>query len=276
MRIFHRRKNVLIQKRAFTLIELLVVIAIIAILAAILFPVFAQAKVAAKKTSDLSNLKQQSLAQIMYANDSDDISVRQWRDAGGWLYWFAGSGKDLGFMDPTEGQNWSRETNPYVKSLPMYVNGAAPRDPNPGYGYRDVAGAGNGSYAANGNVLGISLTSFSDPANTLYLTDKATTTRESIIQPTPLYPLGTPLIANGIDISWTGISFNSGANIAWADGHAAYKKRQAVTFRNYGIYGTVHCYGAACADVPNTTGMTDPKINVNYWWTWGNADVSQI
>jgi len=50
------------MKRAFTLIELLVVIAIIAILAAILFPVFAQAKEAAKKTNALSNAKQQGLA----------------------------------------------------------------------------------------------------------------------------------------------------------------------------------------------------------------------
>jgi len=60
-------------KRAFTLIELLVVIAIIAILAAILFPVFAQAKIAAKKTADLSNHKQIALGFFMYANDFDDI-----------------------------------------------------------------------------------------------------------------------------------------------------------------------------------------------------------
>ncbi|MBS1705055.1 MAG: prepilin-type N-terminal cleavage/methylation domain-containing protein [Armatimonadetes bacterium] len=58
--------------KAFTLIELLVVIAIIAILAAILFPVFAQAKMAAKKTEDLSNLKQIGLALMMYAGDNDD------------------------------------------------------------------------------------------------------------------------------------------------------------------------------------------------------------
>jgi len=62
-----------IQNRAFTLIELLVVIAIIAILAAILFPVFAQAKAAAKNTADLSNTKELGLASIMYAGDTDDV-----------------------------------------------------------------------------------------------------------------------------------------------------------------------------------------------------------
>jgi len=61
------------SRRAFTLIELLVVIAIIAILAAILFPVFAQAKLAAKKTSDLSNVKQINLSLQMYGADYDDL-----------------------------------------------------------------------------------------------------------------------------------------------------------------------------------------------------------
>jgi len=61
------------SKGAFTLIELLVVIAIIAILAAILFPVFAQAKMAAKRTASLSNTKQMALASQMYAIDADDM-----------------------------------------------------------------------------------------------------------------------------------------------------------------------------------------------------------
>ena len=60
------------KSKAFTLIELLVVIAIIAILAAILFPVFAQAKEAAKKTSCLSNKKQIATAALIYAGDYDD------------------------------------------------------------------------------------------------------------------------------------------------------------------------------------------------------------
>jgi prepilin-type N-terminal cleavage/methylation domain-containing protein len=60
------------KQRGFTLIELLVVIAIIAILAAILFPVFAQAKRAAKGTVAISDAKQMALGQLMYTNDYDD------------------------------------------------------------------------------------------------------------------------------------------------------------------------------------------------------------
>ena len=63
------------RNRAFTLIELLVVIAIIAILAAILFPVFAQAKVAAKKAASISYSKQMGLGAIMYSADVDDMLV---------------------------------------------------------------------------------------------------------------------------------------------------------------------------------------------------------
>ncbi len=65
------------MRRAFTLIELLVVIAIIAILAAILFPVFAQAKTAAKKASQISNTKQLGIGVMLYMGDSDDLYPRQ-------------------------------------------------------------------------------------------------------------------------------------------------------------------------------------------------------
>jgi prepilin-type N-terminal cleavage/methylation domain-containing protein/prepilin-type processing-associated H-X9-DG protein len=68
-------------RRAFTLIELLVVIAIIAILAAILFPVFAQAKESAKRTACLSNSKQQGEALMMYLSDNEGVVPPAYMDS---------------------------------------------------------------------------------------------------------------------------------------------------------------------------------------------------
>jgi prepilin-type N-terminal cleavage/methylation domain-containing protein/prepilin-type processing-associated H-X9-DG protein len=74
-----------LKQRAFTLIELLVVIAIIAILAAILFPVFAQARESARKASCQSNLKQMGTAWIMYAQDYDETTCNNtWNGGGFW------------------------------------------------------------------------------------------------------------------------------------------------------------------------------------------------
>jgi prepilin-type N-terminal cleavage/methylation domain-containing protein len=74
------------RKKAFTLIELLVVIAIIAILAAILFPVFAQARESARKTVCLSNVKEMGLGMMMYTQDYDERMV----------LWEQGSGTSSG------------------------------------------------------------------------------------------------------------------------------------------------------------------------------------
>lgn len=84
------------RRAGFTLIELLVVIAIIAILAAILFPVFAQAKAKAKQIQCISNCRQLGMALMLYANDNDDYIMNRpdnnwpWADPadGGWLCWY--------------------------------------------------------------------------------------------------------------------------------------------------------------------------------------------
>jgi prepilin-type N-terminal cleavage/methylation domain-containing protein/prepilin-type processing-associated H-X9-DG protein len=92
--------------KAFTLIELLVVIAIIAILAAILFPVFGRARENARATSCSSNLKQIGLAFIQYSQDYDEI----YPIAGGAITWNPTSG----------GLSWMQALYPYTKSEQLY------------------------------------------------------------------------------------------------------------------------------------------------------------
>jgi prepilin-type N-terminal cleavage/methylation domain-containing protein len=104
-----------VKRKAFTLIELLVVIAIIAILAAILFPVFAQAKAAAKKASSISNNKQITLAALMYSGDYDDVMVVQ-------IAW-DNNGAPGAYPGGTGYQPWSWLCLPYQK------NGDVDQDP---------------------------------------------------------------------------------------------------------------------------------------------------
>ncbi|RYG15091.1 prepilin-type N-terminal cleavage/methylation domain-containing protein, partial [bacterium] len=125
------------KSKAFTLIELLVVIAIIAILAAILFPVFAQAKEAAKKTSCLSNVKQMATAAQLYLGDSDDqyapggYSVPSGFTYPSSLYWYFGfrwkDGSNV-VLDPTLGLMY-----PYQKSGAIQACPSA-KDVKPGTG----------------------------------------------------------------------------------------------------------------------------------------------
>lgn len=100
------------SKKAFTLIELLVVIAIIAILAAILFPVFARAKMAAKQSSDLSNTKQLGLGIKQYMADFDDNfpQAYYYRNDNG----SSGAAPNCGYV------HWSGMVQPYVKNFDVF------------------------------------------------------------------------------------------------------------------------------------------------------------
>jgi prepilin-type N-terminal cleavage/methylation domain-containing protein len=136
------------MKRAFTLIELLVVIAIIAILAAILFPVFAQAKTAAKKTAAISNQKQIGLGLIMYAGDSDDkYPQTDGCDQGSSLNpklreasYNGTPGRGCGTPPTTAGAtpngynrvnsySWQKWVLPYIKSVDLFAHPGRQRDP---------------------------------------------------------------------------------------------------------------------------------------------------
>lgn len=108
------------RNRAFTLIELLVVIAIIAILAAILFPVFAQAKVAAKKTSNLSNMKQDVTSSLIYSTDVDDKAAPLQSSPNGY--------NDVFLANPENVvQNRGQLIQPYMKNFQLLRD---PLDPN--------------------------------------------------------------------------------------------------------------------------------------------------
>jgi prepilin-type N-terminal cleavage/methylation domain-containing protein len=124
-----------LSRKAFTLIELLVVIAIIAILAAILFPVFAQAKEAAKKTATLSQIKQSATAFLIYTGDSEDVfplGMTPNRTDPNKIQFYTGgnalvpAGWHSTGRDVLEEENfWATSTNPYRKSFDLLEMGGA-------------------------------------------------------------------------------------------------------------------------------------------------------
>jgi prepilin-type N-terminal cleavage/methylation domain-containing protein/prepilin-type processing-associated H-X9-DG protein len=103
--------------RAFTLIELLIVVAIIALLAAILFPVFSRARESARRVSCMSNLKQIALANQQYINDYDGVTMR-WRRG-------------------TAGRSAPELLEPYLKNIQVFVCPSAGKwtDAGKKYGY---------------------------------------------------------------------------------------------------------------------------------------------
>jgi len=114
------------RKKAFTLIELLVVIAIIAILAAILFPVFAQAKAAAKTTVAISNLKQIGLGLQMYLSDNDDTYSPR-RTVVDWGEPWDPTATANGYCHPVKSQtSWKQNIFPYVKSVGVFADPVNP------------------------------------------------------------------------------------------------------------------------------------------------------
>jgi prepilin-type N-terminal cleavage/methylation domain-containing protein/prepilin-type processing-associated H-X9-DG protein len=118
-----------LRPAGFTLIELLVVIAIIAILAAILFPVFAQARAKARQTACLSNTKQMGNAIAMYTQDYDETLP-------------------MGINFASINRTWMHTIEPYTKNRAIFICPGAP-DLRPAA----TTGNGTGGYGANSNVL---------------------------------------------------------------------------------------------------------------------------
>ncbi|MEI6501765.1 MAG: DUF1559 domain-containing protein [Armatimonadota bacterium] len=157
------------HRDGFTLIELLVVIAIIAILASILFPVFARAREQARKSSCASNEKQIALAMLQYAQDYDE-QMPPFSHGGGYKGSTGYAGGD--------GMRWADMIFPYVKSKQVFdcISGDHRLATFPGglwfeistYSYGYVSPS-NG--AADFGVASRALSEIEDPSNTIMLAD---------------------------------------------------------------------------------------------------------
>ena len=192
-------------RRGFTLIELLVVIAIIAILAAILFPVFAKAREKARQSSCLSNIKQLQLAVLQYAQDYDERNIYD-RLA------------HPGPANPTAGPYqstyggiyifWKDSLTPYVKNSQIWI---CPSDKQEG---TTCCVPPRRSYQPNTEMVGIKNADVQDASGTIHLIESNYNSRA---HPTDRgsYDMGS---GNGAN------RHNEGWNVSFADGHAKWLK----------------------------------------------------
>lgn len=165
------------RRRAFTLIELLVVIAIIAILAAILFPVFAQAREAARKSNCQSNLKQIGTAVAMYVQDYDNVfpiirgaNVNAFMDWRGAITPYT---KNVGiFKCPSNTANGGNLYNGDCQNVTL-----APGVPQVyvGYGWATVGGNSSNGFNYGGGVPGVAEAVIQAPAEMVIVTESTTT-----------------------------------------------------------------------------------------------------
>jgi prepilin-type N-terminal cleavage/methylation domain-containing protein/prepilin-type processing-associated H-X9-DG protein len=219
------------KRTGFTLIELLVVIAIIAILAAILFPVFAQAREKARATSCLSNMRQIGTALRMYSQDYDETKV--------WCQVWNTNG--------TDGATFSGLLQPYVKNRQVFICPSNKRSRNPDNAYNvpdDGIHHTSTSYAMNLDA-GYPGWYFTAP---LALADTSISSSEaSVDKPSQLIALGEK---SPLETNWSLFRFwwltsapfnlakphNSRANFVFDDGHA----------KNYKWTQTLGGIGSGC------------------------------
>jgi len=228
-------------KRGFTLIELLVVIAIIAILAAILFPVFAKAREKARQASCLSNVKQMLTGFMGYASDYDEqFPIFSWtyRNCGGSPAW-------------PNMTMWYVALNPYVKNTGIYKCPSGARDrccggqhgtsafPQTSYGMNEAIA--NGPAGCCGGDKG--LARYQYPADTLLVGDCRNNLGGAGDQNDLHILTRYALPGTGLCIGCNGTvpanaedyaAHNGGSNLGFVDGHAKWRKWMAIKTTEFG------------------------------------------
>lgn len=199
------------NRRGFTLIELLVVIAIIAILAAILFPVFAKAREKARQASCLSNIKQIGLGLMQYVQDYDEKMPR---------HYYPMSSHTLPDGRTSSDMIWGEMIYPYVKNIQVFV---CPSDSeamawNSGSTYNYAY-----NYYGDGAINHKSLGDLRYPAELIVVTDGASYVANPFRVVGGANAAGRPQYWNNPagDYITDGCQarHNDGANICYADGH---------------------------------------------------------
>jgi prepilin-type N-terminal cleavage/methylation domain-containing protein/prepilin-type processing-associated H-X9-DG protein len=227
------------QRRGFTLIELLVVIAIIAILAAILFPVFARAREQARKASCQSNLKQIGLAIAMYVQDYDETYPMAYMG-------YAAPNPDWFGNNNSYSQYWYMIFQPYVKNKQLFVCPTAGQiQGSGGYGWNICGTKYTGSSDGKGNGFGYNAASVQTETPTgdfVKLSEVQESSNTVIVADPPsngysnngnyFYPSSSagrnylPVLHGGQVGPFTGggtvSSYEGGGNYLFADGHVKY------------------------------------------------------
>ncbi len=254
------------MKRGFTLIELLVVIAIIAILAAILFPVFAQAKEAAKKTVCLSNGNQIGIALMLYLNDYDDTYPQEHPsssnpavdDSNAQLETIDYGSPLLDILPYVASKNVDRTqiyycpSDPDPHGLTLLVNGNCPGNPpapppSPGYLTSVVL---NAYY-----LFGMNQSQVTEPTRSAYINERndadcdvhyhpwlgevGDANGNPYTAPLPSAPsLGTPVFAIA------SIRHGTGSNGTYCDGHSKWRPFSAMRapFEGHELYGEFQAF----------------------------------
>jgi prepilin-type N-terminal cleavage/methylation domain-containing protein/prepilin-type processing-associated H-X9-DG protein len=202
-------------RKGFTLIELLVVIAIIAILAAILFPVFARAREKARQTSCLNNVKQLGLSLMMYAQDYDETCVP-----------LANGGYGVARIP------WHTLVQPYIKNADILACPSRPKRPIAyGLSFSNIA-ADDTSTGSLGR--GVSLANIESPADALMLTESE---RDDGAQVYHVYSLKQYALGAVAGYTSNGIPnpgrHNGGNNVCFCDGHAKWVTTSSLLDRNW-------------------------------------------